>query len=60
MTGDYSFLIKDINTYPGFLEDFFKWFYPILINIVLEHFDLTYKSTYFARVRFKRYIIFSG
>jgi hypothetical protein len=41
LTGDYGFLLKDINVYPGFLEDFFKWFYPLLINIVLKQYDLT-------------------
>jgi len=40
ITSDYSFLLKDINTYPGFLEDFFKWFYPILVNVILSQFDL--------------------
>jgi ribosomal protein L5 len=41
LTGDYSFIIKDINVYPGFLEDFFKWFYPLLINVILTQFDLS-------------------
>jgi ribosomal protein L5 len=40
LTGDYSFLIKDLNVYPGFLEDFFKWFYPISVNIIMSEFDL--------------------
>ncbi len=40
LTGDYSFLIKDINIYGGYLEDFFKWFYPILVNLVMSHFDV--------------------
>lgn len=40
LTGDYSFSIKDINVYPGFLEDFFKWFYPLLINIIINNYDL--------------------
>lgn len=40
LTGNYSFLLKDINIYPGFLEDFFKWFYPLMVNIIINHYDL--------------------
>lgn len=41
LTGDYFFLLTDINIYPGFLEDFFKWFYPLLVSIILNQFDLS-------------------
>ena len=33
LNGEYSFFIKDINAYPGFIDRFFKWKYPLIINI---------------------------
>jgi ribosomal protein L5 len=50
LTGDYSFVIKDVNVYPGFLEDFFKWFYPLLINLILTQFNLSINQHIFQEL----------
>jgi hypothetical protein len=40
ITGDYLFLIKDINIFPGLLEDFFKWSYSILVKIIVSDYNI--------------------
>lgn len=44
LTANYSFFISDINVYPGFLEDFFKWLYPVMINIIIGNYDLVFNQ----------------
>jgi ribosomal protein L5 len=43
--GNYSFTIKNINVFPGYLEDFFKWPYFVNFNFVLRNYDVNVNKT---------------
>lgn len=38
--GNYSFTIKNINVFPGYLEDFFKWPYFVNFDFLLHNYDI--------------------
>lgn len=45
LDGNYMYSIKDINIFPGYVEDFFKWPFFINCNFVLKNYDIIYNKT---------------
>jgi hypothetical protein len=52
----YNFSIKNITVFPGLLENFYKWEYPIFMNLSLKK---TYISNYLHNIQFLQEIGFS-
>lgn len=48
--GNFSLVLKDISVFPGFLEYFFKWEYPLLIKFLFSRSGFLINEFYFKNL----------